>query len=165
MPSSHWNWRNMLPIQITDSWRKQLLTSFIKCLRFTVSFIISYVLSANRSWLLATFLALHHRRCTRRWQHMQLWSSLAIGPRPPFWCKIVSAKGWTLDLGKLIAREPINLDLLASSLLLFPFVVYIIPHRNGNVNSFFLVFLTILHSLNKWKKKEAFAFDYYVYTW
>jgi len=56
------------------------------------------------------------------------------------------------------------LDLLASSLLLFPFVVYIIPHRNGNVNSFFLVFLTILHSLNKWKKKEAFAFDYYVYT-
>ncbi len=37
----------MLPIQITDLWCKQLLASSIKCIRFTVSFIISYTHSAT----------------------------------------------------------------------------------------------------------------------
>lgn len=79
-------------------------------------------------------------------------SSLAIGSRPPFWCKIVSAKGWTLNLGKPIGWKPIDSELLANSLSLFPFVVYIIPHRNDNVNSFKCIFLIILYCLNKTRR-------------
>lgn len=63
---------------------------------------------------------------------LHLPSDLAL----PFDVKSFPQKEWTLNLGKLIARESFNLDLFASSLSLFPFVVYIIPHFKCNVNIF-----------------------------
>ena len=85
---------------------------------------------SQRSWLLATFLILHaspaiHPTLTAYpTVILHLPSDLAL----PFDVKSFPQKEWTLNLGKLIAREPFNLDLFASSLSLFPFVVYIIPH-------------------------------------
>lgn len=90
---------------------------------------------------------------------LHLPSDLAL----PFDVKSFPQKEWTLNLGKLIARESFNLDLFASSLSLFPFVVYIIPHFKCNVNIFFQKFYLILFVLNNEKEIRAFAF--YSFAW
>ena len=162
MPSSH-EIKYMLPIQITDFSCRQLRMSCIRCNQLTDFFIISYVPTANRSWLLATFLILHHRRFTRHWAYPTVILHLPSDFALPFDVKSFPQKEWTLNLGKLIAREPFNLDLFASSLSLFPFVVYIIPHFKCNVNIFFQKFHSILFVLNNEKEIRAFAF--YSFAW
>ena len=63
---------------------------------------------------------------------LHLPSDLAL----PFDVKSFPQKEWTLNLGKLIARESFNLDLFASSLSLFP-SLFISYHTSSAMSIYF----------------------------
>ena len=162
MPSSH-EIKYMLPIQITDFSCRQLRMSCIRCNQLTDFY--HFLRAHSQSKLTSRYVlnpaspAIHPTLTAYPTVILHLPSDLAL----PFDVKSFPQKEWTLNLGKLIARESFNLDLFASSLSLFPFVVYIIPHFRCNVNIFFQKFYLILFVLNNEKEIRAFAF--YSFAW
>ena len=153
----------MLPNQITYLWRKQLLTSFIRIIPMHIS--LSFHTCTRLVWANPS---LRPYSCASSEPSdadsiCSCDSSLAIGPRPPFWYHITFTRSISLQTLESISCGNLTASkFLANFCSWFPFLVLIIPQQRNNVNHFFHFFSLKMCVLNNKKKNMLSRWFYFV---